>query len=78
MPPARPLFSRIARSMQGLMAKLAEENPDGALAKYLWLWQSMGRRPGRRLIPRPIRFFFVASLDLFSLLSSLSVPLSSH
>ncbi len=67
MPPERPLFSRIARSIQGRMGKLAEDNPDGALAKYLWLWQSIGRRPGRRLIPRPIRFFFMASLDLFSL-----------
>ncbi len=49
------------------MSQSAEDNPDGALAKYLWLWQSMGRRPGRRLIPRPIRFFFAASVDLFSL-----------
>lgn len=67
MPPGRPLFRRITRSIQGRMDKLAEDNPDGALSKYLWLWQSMGRRPGRRLIPRPIRFFFMASLDLFSL-----------
>ena len=67
MPPARPLFSRIARSIEGRMGKLAEDNPDGALAKYLWLWQSMGRQPGRRLIPRSIRFFFMASFDLFSL-----------
>ena len=67
MPPARPLFSRIARSMQDRMHRSAEDNPDGALAKYLWLWQSMGRRPGRSLIPRPIRFFFAASLDLFAL-----------
>ena len=62
-----PLLSRIARSIQGRMSKSAEENPDGALAKYLWLWQSMGKGPGRRLGPRPIRFFFAASLDLFSL-----------
>ena len=67
MVPGRPLFSRIARSIQGRLDKLAEDNPDGALAKYLWLWRSMGRRPGRRLIPRPVRFFFAASLDLFSL-----------
>ena len=62
-----PLFSRIATSIQGRVGKLAEENPDGALAKYLWLWQSMGGQPGRRLVPRPIRFFFAALLDLFSL-----------
>jgi len=49
------------------MSKSVEDNPDGALAKYVWLWESMGKRPGRRLIPRSIRFFFVASLDLFSL-----------
>ena len=58
-----PLFSRIARSFQDRVSN----NPDGALAKYVWLWQSMGKRPGQRLIPRPIRFFFVASLDVFSL-----------
>lgn len=58
-----PLFSRIARSIQGRVSN----NPDGALAKYLWLWQSMGKRPGRSLIPRPIRFFFVVSLDVLSL-----------
>ena len=58
-----PLFSRISRSLQDRVS----DNPDGALAKYVWLWQSMGKRPGRRLIPRSIRFFFVASLDLFSL-----------
>ncbi len=62
-----PLFSRIARSIQGRMSKSVEDNPDGALAKYLWLWQSIGKRPGRSLIPRPIRFFFAASLDFFSL-----------
>ena len=27
----------------------------------------MGRRPGRRLIPRPVGFFFVVALDLFAL-----------
>ncbi len=58
-----PLFSRISRSIQDRVS----DNPDGALAKYVWLWQSMGKRPGRRLIPRPIRFFFVTSLDVFSL-----------
>jgi len=58
-----PLFSRIARSFQDRVSN----NPDGALAKYVWLWQSMGKRPGQRLIPRPIRFFFVVSLDVFSL-----------
>ena len=63
MPPRRPLFSRISRSIQDRVSN----NPDRALAKYLWLWQSMGTRPGQRLVPRPIRFFFVASLDLFSL-----------
>ena len=62
-----PLFSRIARSIQGRMTKSAEDNPDGALAKYLWLWQSMGKRPGRSLIPRPLGFFFVVSLDVLSL-----------
>ena len=62
-----PLFSTIARSIRGRMSKSVEDNPDGALAKYLWLWQSMGKRPGRSLIPRPIRFFFAASLDVFSL-----------
>ena len=62
-----PLFSRIARSILGRMSKSVEDNPDGALAKYLWLWQSIGKRPGRSLIPRPIRFFFAASLDFFSL-----------
>ena len=62
-----PLFSRIARSIQGRMSKSVEDNPDGALAKYLWLWQSMGRRHGRRLIPRSVRFFLVVSLDVFSL-----------
>ena len=67
MPRGSPLFNRISRSIKGRMSKSAEDNPDGALAKYLWLWQSIGRRPGRRLIPRPIRFFFAASLDLFSL-----------
>ena len=67
MPRWSPPFSRISRSIKGRMSQSAEDNPDGALAKYLWLWQSMGRRPGRRLIPRPIRFFFAASVDLFSL-----------
>jgi len=62
-----PLFSRIAPSIQARMSKSVEDNPDGVLAKYLWLWQSMGKRPGRSLIPRPIRFFFVASLDFISL-----------
>ncbi len=63
----RPLLSRIAQSIQGRMSKSVEDNPDGALAKYLWLWQSLGRRPGQRLIPRPIGFFFAVSVDLFSL-----------
>ncbi len=67
MPPRRPLFSTIARSIRGRMSKTVEDNPDGALAKYLWLWQSMGRPPGGRLVPRPIRFFFVVSLDVLSL-----------
>ena len=67
MPAGDSPFSRISRSIQGRVSKSAADDPDGALAKYLWLWKSMGRRPGRRLIPRPIRFFFVASLDLFSL-----------
>ena len=52
-----PLFSRIARSIQSRMSKSVEDNPDGALAKYLWLWQSMGKRPGGSPVPRPIRFF---------------------
>ena len=58
-----PLFSRISRSIRDRVSN----NPDGALATYVWLWQSMGKRPGRSLIPRPIRFFFAASLDFFSL-----------
>ncbi len=61
------LFSTIARSIQGRVIKSATDNPDGALAKYMWLWRSMGKRPGRGLIPRPIRFFIVVLLDLFSL-----------
>ena len=67
MAPGRPLFRKITRSIRDLLGNLAENNPDGALAQYMWLWQSMGRQPGRRLIPRTIRFFFMASFDLFSL-----------
>ena len=62
-----PLFSRIARAIQGRISKSVEDDPDGALAKYVWLWRSMGRRPGRKLIPRPVRFVFVVALDLFAL-----------
>ena len=67
MPPGIPLFRRISSSIRHRVAKSVEDNPDGVLAKYLWLWQSLGKRGGRSLIPRPLRFFFAASLDLISL-----------
>ena len=63
MPRGKSPFSGISRSIQDRVS----DDPDGALAKYVWLWQSMGKRPVRRLIPRPIRFFFVVLLDVFSL-----------
>ena len=63
----KPLFRRIATSIQRGMAKSTVDNPDGPMAMYVWLWQSMGKWPGRTSIPRSIRFLFMASLDFISL-----------
>ena len=67
MPPEKVFPRRMSGSIRRRMAKSAEDNPDGPIAMYVWLWQSVGKRPGSTLIPRSIRFFFMASLDLISL-----------
>ena len=67
MPQEKLLSRKISRWIQGCMVRSAENDPDGAMAMYLWLWQSTGKQPGPRLIPRSIRFGFMASLDLISL-----------
>ena len=67
MPPGQRLSDRVSRSIRRRMATSVENDPDGAMATYLWLWQSIGRRTGLTLIPRSIRFSLIASHDLISL-----------
>jgi len=57
---------RISTSIRRHVAMSAEGNPDGPIAMYVWLWHSIGRRPGPTFVPRPIRFCCMASLDLIS------------
>ena len=67
MIPGEARSRRILRCIQGHIAKSAKDNPDGPIAIYVWLWHSIGQRPGRTLIPRPVRFSYMASHDLISL-----------
>ena len=60
------LSRRISKSIRHRVARLIEESPDGPIAMYAWLWQSIGKRSGPTMIPRSIRFSFLASLDLIS------------
>ena len=67
MPRGNRLFLSISRWIRHRLGKSAEDNPDGAMAMYAWLWRSIGKQRGRVLIPRSIRFCFVASLDFILL-----------
>ena len=67
MPQEKLLSRKISSWIQGWMVRSAENDPDGAMAMYLWLWQSTGKQPGPTLIPRSIRFGCMASFDLISL-----------
>ena len=64
MPRANPVFLRISRWIRHRVGKSAEDNPDGAMALYAWLWRSIGNQRGRAPVPRWMLFFFMASLDL--------------
>ena len=57
---------RIASSLRSRISRSAAESPDGPIAMYAWLWQSTGQRPGRTMMPRPVRFAFIATSDLVS------------
>ncbi len=43
-----------------------ETDPDGPLAIYRCLWTSLGRHSGRRIVPRPVRFLYLVSVDFIS------------
>ena len=57
MHPKRTLVGRIGTTIRQYVTRSAEDNPDGVIALYLWLWKSIGGRPRRTPILRFIRFF---------------------
>ena len=56
---------RVPELARGLGRRLAAD-PDSPLAVYRCLWTSLGRRSGVRVVPRPVHFLYLVSIDSVS------------